>query len=95
MWTCGRVFLWPLVGSPDVGHKYIDAVLRPKADVYFCCQSVVKDVVQSFKAVVGIIMLCGRHCGDSSSVGGVNLAIIYGSCAVGSLGCSYPSVVQC
>ena len=33
----------------------IDAGLRPKADVYFCCQSVVKDVVQSFKAVVGII----------------------------------------
>ena len=37
-------------------------------------------------------MLCGRHCGDSSSVGGVDLAIIYGGCAVGSLGCSYPSV---
>ena len=33
--------------------------------------------------------------GDSSSVGCVDLAIIYGGCAVGSLGCSYPSVVQC
>ena len=29
-------------------------------------------------------MLCCRHCGDSSSVGGVDLAIIYGGCAVGS-----------
>ena len=53
--SCGPVLgcHW-LIGSPDVGHKYIiiDAVLRPNADVYFCCESVVKDVVQSF---VGII----------------------------------------
>ena len=46
-------------------------------------QGICWDIQQHIHTYVGVAMLCGRHRGDSSSVGVVNLAIIHGGCAVG------------